>query len=60
MCVSLYSDLGIAYDSPKLITQTISANMRGINPPTVKSVRNKSEKFKGANANKPHPPHSHH
>ena len=36
MCVSLYSVFGIAYDSLKLITQTFSVNMRGVNPPTEK------------------------
>ena len=44
MFVSLYSDLEIAYESPELITQTFSVNMRGINSPT-KTLSEKSQRI---------------
>ena len=48
MCVSLYSDLEIAYESPELKKQTLYVNMKGINPLTDKLSEKSPESLKEA------------
>ena len=46
LCVSFNNDLEIAYESPKLKTQTLYVNMKGVNPPAVKLPQ--AREFKGS------------